>query len=180
MNKRIFFNNRIRAREVRVIDETGKQLGIMELRDALRLSRERGLDLIQVTEKVDPPVCKLGNYGKYLYQIEKKQREIKKQKKGNIKGIRLSFNISPHDMETRAHLAEKFLKRGDKIRIEMRLKGREKALQETAKKKINDFVKILEGIIPLNIESELKKQPRGLTMIIGNKTKTKVGPKNKN
>lgn len=166
MNKRIFINNRIRAREVRVIDETGKQLGIMELGKALHMSRERGLDLIQVTEKVEPPVCKLGDYGKYLYRLEKKEREAKKQKGGNLKGIRLSFNISPHDLETRARLAEKFLKRGDKIRIEMRLKGREKALQRVARGKVDEFLKILQEIIPIKTERELKKQPRGLTMII--------------
>ena len=166
MNKRVFINNRIRAREVRVIDETGKQLGIMELGKALRISRERGLDLIQVTEKVEPPVCKLGDYGKYLYQLEKKEKQAKKQKGGDLKGIRLSFNISSHDLETRAHLAEKFLKRGDKIRIEMRLKGREKALQGVAREKINEFIKILGEITPIKTERELKKQPRGLTMII--------------
>lgn len=154
---------------MRVIDETGKQLGVMSLQEALQIARERNLDLIQVTEKVEPPVCKLGDYGKYLYQLEKKEREAKKQKRGELKGVRLSFNISLHDLETRARLAEKFLKKGDKIRIEMKLKGREKALQDFAKEKINKFLEILESVIPIKIEKELQREARGLTMIISKK-----------
>jgi translation initiation factor IF-3 len=75
LKKRITANNRIRAREVRVIDQDGKQLGVLELKNALQLSLERGLDLVQVTEKVDPPVCKIMNLGKYMYQQEKKEKE---------------------------------------------------------------------------------------------------------
>jgi len=164
--KRIFVNNQIRAREVRVIDETGKQLGVLPLEDALRLAQERNLDLIQVTERVKPPVCKIEDYGKYLYREEKKEKEGKKQKGGRIKGIRLTFNISLHDLETRAHQAEKFLNRGDVVRIELRLRGREKALGDFAKEKINKFLEILQSLTPIKTERELKKEPRGFTMII--------------
>jgi len=90
---------------VRLIDETGKQLGVFSLTDALRKSREAGLDLIQVTEKVDPPVCKLLDYGKYAYQEKKKERKQKQDRSGELKSIRLRFNISPHDLETRAKSA---------------------------------------------------------------------------
>ncbi len=166
MIKRLFVNNQIRAREVRVIDEAGKQLGILQLQEALRIARERNLDLIQVTERVTPAVCKIGEYGKYLYQLEKKERETKKRVGGELKGIRLSFNISSHDLETRARAAEKFLKRGDKVKIEMRLKGRERALGDFAKEKINKFLEILRGFLPIRTERELKKEARGLTMII--------------
>ena len=166
MIKKPFINNQIRARQVRVIDETGKQLGIFPLEAALRLAQERSLDLIQVTEKVDPPICKIEDYGKYLYREEKKERGIHKHKGGELKGVRLTFNISQHDMETRAHQAEKFLKKGDKVRIELPLRGREKALGDFAKEKINKFLEILNGVIPIKIERELKREPRGFTMLI--------------
>jgi translation initiation factor IF-3 len=164
--KKPFVNSQIRAKEIRVIDETGKQLGVMDLESALRIAQERNLDLIQVTEKVTPPVCKLGDYGKYLYREEKKERATHKRKGGELKGIRLTFNISQHDLETRVHQAEKFLNKGNKIRIELRLRGREKTLQDFAKGKIAKFLEILKEITPIKIEKELKREPRGLTMII--------------
>jgi translation initiation factor IF-3 len=139
----------------------------MPLEKALQIAQERGLDLVQVTEKVDPPVCKIIDYGKYLYSLQKKEKEAKAKRTGEIKGIRLGFNISPHDLETKAKQAEKFLKKGDKIRIEVRLRGREKAHSEVGKEKINQFLKILEKSTPVKIEKELKREPRGLTMIIG-------------
>jgi len=167
LNRKSFINHQIRAREVRVIDETGKQLGVMLLEKALRAARERNLDLIQITEKVEPPVCKIMDYGKYLYLQKKKEKQAaKKQKGGELKGIRLGFNISQHDLEVRAHQAEKFLKEGNRVRIEMRLRGREKALGNFAKEKINKFLETLAKLIPYRIERELKREPRGFTMII--------------
>ncbi len=164
--KKLLVNNQIRSPQVRMIDEAGKQLGVISLQEALRKARERNLDLVQVTEKVDPPVCKIMDYGKYLYSLQRKEKGIKIKGAGGIKGIRLSFNISLHDLETRAHQAEKFLKKGNKVRIEMRLRGREKALSEFAKEKINKFLEILKELIPIRTERELKREPRGFTMII--------------
>jgi translation initiation factor IF-3 len=136
------------------------------LTEALRISSERNLDLIQVTEKVEPPVCRIEDYGKYLYREEKKNRSVKKQKGGELKGIRLTFNISLHDMETRARQAEKFLNSGDTVRVELTLRGREKALQGFAKEKMDKFLEILGAITPIKIEKQLRKEARGLTMII--------------
>ena len=164
--KKPLTNNQIRAPQVRVIDETGKQLGILNLREALQMSWERNLDLIQVTEKVEPPVCKIMDLGKYLYSLEKKERASRVKMTGEIKGIRLGFNISLHDLEIRVHQAEKFLKKGDKIRVEMILRGREKAHGDFAKEKINQFLEILEKLMPIKIERELKREPRGFTIII--------------
>jgi len=167
LNPRIIANTQIRAKEVRVIDETGKQLGVMVLEEALRLAYERNLDLIQVTEKVDPPVCKIMDYGKYAYQEKKKeQSSAKKQKTSELKGIRLTFNIGQHDMETRARQAEKFLKDGDKVRIDIVLRGREKALGNFAREKIGKFLEVLQPFVPYKIERELKKEMRGFSMII--------------
>ena len=166
MHKKPLVNNQIRAQQVRLIDVTGKQLGIMPLLGALEMSKERGLDLIQVTEKVEPPVCKLGDYGKYLYSEEKKGRGSQNKKGGELKSVRLTFNISLHDMETRASLAEKFLKKGNRVRIELPLRGREKALGDFAKEKMNKFLEALAKSIPIRIEKELKREPRGFTIII--------------
>ena len=169
MLKRPLVNNQIRAPQVRVIDETGKQLGIMNLGEALRTARERNLDLIQVTEKVEPAVCKIMDYGKFLYSLHKKEKAAKIKRTGELKGIRLGFNISLHDLETRVNLAEKFLKKGDRVRVELPLRGRERGLQDFAKGKINQFLETLEKRLPIKVERELKKESRGLTMIVSKK-----------
>ena len=150
-----------------MIDETGKQLGVMSLEKALQEAEGRHLDLIQVTEKVTPAVCKIMDYGKYLYQEKKKEKQaVKKQKGGELKGIRLGFAISQHDLEVRAHQAEKFLKEGNRVRIEMILRGREKALGNFAKEKVNKFLETLQAMMPYKVERELKREPRGFSMII--------------
>jgi len=165
--KRTFINGQIRAKEVRLIDETGAQLGVIKIEEALQMAKDRNSDLIQATEKVDPPVCKIMDYGKYSYRQEKKKKEEKKhQKGGEMKTIRLSFNISIHDMETRVRQAEKFLKKGSVVKIELRLSGREKALQEVAKGKISKFIEILQEKVPVKTEKEIKREGRGLTMTI--------------
>lgn len=164
MLKKPLVNNQIRASQVRVIDETGKQMGIFKLEEALQIARERNLDLIQVTEKVEPPVCKLGDYGKYLYWIQKKEKGAKKRRE--IKTIRFGFGISLHDLKTRANLAENFLKKGEQVKIEMILRGREKELSVFAKEKMRQFLKILEEKVPIKIDGELKTTPKGLTTTI--------------
>jgi len=164
--KKTLINNQIRAGEVKLIDEEGKQTGIIPLQEALRMAEERNLDLIQVTEKVEPPVCKIMDYGKYLYWLQKKAKAAKGSKGGELKGIRLGFNISQHDLETRARQTEKFLKKGDRVKIEMVLRGREKALGDFAKSKISQFLEMLEKLVPIKTERELKREPRGFTMII--------------
>ena len=156
-------NNEIRAEKVRLIDDAENQVGVVTLQDALQMARERHLDLIQITEKADPPVCKLMDYGKYLYWLQKKEKAGSRSKGSEVKGVRLTFNISPHDMETRAKLAEKFLKEGNRVRIEMVLRGREKGMANFATGKISQFLEILKNIIPIKIERELKKEMRGFS-----------------
>jgi len=161
--KKTFVDNQIRAKKIRLIDETGKNLGIFNLEEGLKMARERNLNLVQLTEKVEPPVCKITDYGKYLYSLQKK---TKIKKASQLKTIRLGFNISNHDLEIRAGQAENFLKKGEKVKVEMILKGREKALTEFAKGKIKQFLEYLEKRIPIKVERELKKEARGFTMII--------------
>lgn len=164
MAKRILINNQIRAEKVRLIGEDGKYLGVFELKEALKQANQKELDLIEIAEKAEPPVCKIGDYKKYLYQEEKKKQKVKKT--GGLKNLRLSFNISKHDLETRLKTVEKFLKKGYKVRVEMRLRGREKALSDFAGEKINKFLEILKESTPFKIERELKRESQGLTIII--------------
>ena len=165
MNK-VLINNFIRAKEVRVISETGEQLGIMNIFQAIDLAKSRGLDLIQVTEKVEPPVCRIANYGKYLYAQQKKEKKMVKPKGGELKEIRLTFGISPHDMEIRAKQSQKFLNEGDKVKVNMALRGREKAMGSFAREKLQKFLESLNSLIPIKTEREIKREPRGFTTIV--------------
>ena len=124
----------------------------MDITKALRLSREQGLDLVQVTEKVEPPICKILDYGKYLYSLQKKEGQARKQQKVELKSVRLRYNISVHDMETRARQAVKFLKKGDKVKIEMKLRGREKGMRTFAREKMDAFIEIVKISTPVKIE----------------------------
>jgi translation initiation factor IF-3 len=158
-------NEKIKSQKVRLIDETGKQIGVVSLEEALSLAKEKNLDLIQVTEKVDPPVCKLGNLGKYIYERGKKSKKEKK-KGGEIKGIRFSLATSLHDLETKLNQAEKFLREGKKIKIELMLKGREKSFEALSREKIDYFLSKLKEKVEFKIERELKKEGRGFTLIL--------------
>ncbi|MFH0739847.1 MAG: translation initiation factor IF-3 [bacterium] len=167
MQKRILINNQIKAPNVRLINEKGEMLGIVTLQQALIKAHEANLDLIEISEKTVPPICKISDYGKFSYQQGKKEKKMSKgQKAGEIKGIRLSFAISPHDIETRSKAVEKFLKTGYKVRVEMVLRGREKGLAEFAKQKLLKFLDVLRATTPIKIERELKMEARGWTMII--------------
>jgi len=163
---KVLVNNYIRSKEVRVISETGEQLGVMNIFQAIDLAKSRGLDLIQVTEKVEPPVCRIADYGKYLYTQQKKERKMARPKGGELKEIRLTFGISPHDMDIRATQAEKFLKEGDKVKVNMALRGREKAMGGFATDKVKIFLEKLNSLIPIKTERELKREPKGFTMIV--------------
>jgi translation initiation factor IF-3 len=163
--KKVFINNQIKADKIRLIDEKGTQIGIVSIEEGLKIAKERGLDLIQVTDKVFPPVCKIADYGKYLYQQQKREKSGKSSG-SEMKTIRLGLGISSHDLETKVFSAEKFLKHGNTVKIEMQLKGREKAHSDFAEEKIKKFIENLEKLIPIKIESGIKKNPQGLTVII--------------
>ena len=158
-------NNQIRAEKIRLINEKGEQKGIITLKEALILAKETGLDLVQVAEKVDPPVCKLIDYGKYLYWQRKKGKS-KNKKISETKSIRISFNISCHDLESKAVQAERFLKANCKIKIEMRLKGRERYLKDFAIDKLKKCLQEIKKRVAIKIERELKKTRTGYHLII--------------
>lgn len=156
-------NNKIRAREVRLIGSDGKQIGVVSKADALKKAKEEGLDLVQVTDKANPPVCKIKDYGKYLYNLKKKE---KKQKTSELKIVKLSYNMSEHDMGVRMKRAIKFLENGDKVKIVMMLRGRENRLKDFAKKKTRKFLDSLNEKVSIKQENKLKKGHGGLSTIV--------------
>jgi len=119
-------NDRIRAREVRVIDDEQGQIGIMPPYEALRLARSRNLDLVEISPTAQPPVCKIMDYGKFLYQQEKKEREAKKhQKTITVKEVKFRINVDDHDYETKKNHVLRFLDEGDKVKATIFFRGRE-------------------------------------------------------
>ncbi|HBI33850.1 MAG TPA: translation initiation factor IF-3 [Candidatus Moranbacteria bacterium] len=164
-------NDGIRVPVVFVIDDEGKQLGEMSTLDAMALARERMLDLVEVSPKAQPPVCRIMDYGKHLYQQSKQLRLAKaKQKKVEIKGVRLGLRTDTHDVEFKRAQSEKFLKQGDKVKIDIVLRGREKAHQDLARKNLQDFI---TGItVPYKIEDPIKRFPGGFNVIIAPTTIT--------
>ncbi len=127
-----------------MISETGEQLGIMPIEKALRLAEERQLDLVKIAPKANPPVCKIMDYGKYLFEMAKKEKEARKnQKVINVKEVRLSASIEDHDLGVKARNADKFLKSGDKVKVTIRFRGREMAHPEVGYEVMEKFVSLL-------------------------------------
>jgi len=158
-------NEDIRASQVQVIDENGTNLGVMETSAAIEAAKERGLDLVEVSSKTDPPICKIIDKGKYQYLQEKKDKKQKAhQKKVELKEIRIGFTTSPHDLEIKVKQIEKFLKDGDKVKLEIRLKGRERAHGDLAREKMEKFLQMIT--VEYRKEEELKKNPAGLSLTI--------------
>jgi translation initiation factor IF-3 len=137
----IRINDRIRAREIRVIDENGEQLGIMQPFEALRVARERGLDLVEVSPTAVPPVCRIQDYGRFLYEKEKSERAArKKQKVITIKEVKFSVTVDEHDYQTKKNQAVRFLSDGDKVKASLRFRGRQMAHRELGYKIINRLI----------------------------------------
>ena len=137
----IRINERIRAREVRVIDDKGEQLGIMPPFDALKIARERGLDLVEVSPTAVPPVCRIQDYGKFLYEKDKSERAArKKQKVIVVKEVKFSVTVDEHDYQTKKNQAVRFLTEGDKVKASLRFKGRQMAHRELGYAIINRLI----------------------------------------
>ena len=134
-------NDRIRAREVRVIDESGAQLGVMPPFEALRIARERSLDLVEISPNAVPPVCKIQDYGKFLYEKDKSERAARKtQKTIVIKEVKFSVTVDEHDYVTKKNQAVRFLTEGDKVKASLRFKGRQMAHRDLGYKIINRLI----------------------------------------
>lgn len=152
-------------KQIRLIDEKGKQIGVFSYEEASRISKERGLDLVEITTKTTPPVYKLGDYGKLKYLKEKEARKKKlKERQMAPKSIRIGFNEGEHDLEIKVKKIEKFLEKGKTMTIEMNLKGRQKAHFDLAKEKLSAFLQKIK--IKYKIIQPLKKIPRGLIIVL--------------
>jgi translation initiation factor IF-3 len=167
----IRINDRIRAREIRVIDENGEQMGILAPFEALRIARERGLDLVEVSPNAAPPVCRIQDYGRFLYEKEKSERAArKKQKVIVVKECKFSVTVDEHDYQTKKNQAVRFLTEGDKVKASLRFRGRQMAhrelgyaiinrlIQDIGEAGIVEFMPRMEGTILHAILAPSKKQ----------------------
>jgi translation initiation factor IF-3 len=137
----IRINDRIRAREVRVIDENGEQMGILAPFEALKIARERGLDLVEVSPTAVPPVCRIQDYGRFLYEKEKSERAARKRQKVIVlKEVKFSVTVDEHDYQTKKNQAVRFLGDGDKVKASLRFRGRQMAHRDLGYKIINRLI----------------------------------------
>ena len=156
-------NEQIRIPKVLVIDENGQKLGVMDTRDAIRLARSKGLDLIEVAPQARPPVCRIMDYGKFKYQQRKREKEARKHHK-DLKEIRLTPQISEHDLMHRIKSAEEFLREGHRVRVFMQARGRWIAHMDLGEAKLRQFVERLEPIaVP---ETPIQSQGHLLSIIL--------------
>ena len=165
ISKQLRINRQIRVPTVRMIDEKDEQLGIKSIDEALRLAEEKGLDLVEVAPKANPPVCKILDYGKYLYRLNKQEQKQKKaQKQGEIKGIRMTFRIDQHDLETKINRAKEFIEDRNSVKVMLVFRGREAAHSDLAKVKMDQFLTALKDIA--QVEEPPKMQGNQMIMIL--------------
>jgi len=165
----LFVNEQIKAREVLVVDPEGTQLGVMKTDEALQLAREKKMDLVNVAPNAKPPVCRMMDYGKHKYEQSKKDREAKKrQRTTSIKEIKLRPNIDKHDFDVKAKRGQKFLQKGDKIKVTVMFRGREITHPEIAQRLCKDLADQLAdyGVV----EKPAKQEGRNMIMILAPKS----------
>lgn len=158
-------NEQIRDKEVRVVSENGDQLGIMSAKDAMKLAQEAELDLVKIAPKAQPPVCKIIDYGKYKYELTRREKEAKKkQKTVEVKEVRLSPNIDSNDLNTKINNAKKFIAKGNKVKVTLRFRGREMAHVQQSKHILDDFAAQLEDVA--SVEKPAKLEGRNMSMVL--------------
>ena len=161
-------NEQIRDKEIRLIGEDGEQLGIMSTREAMKLAAEAELDLVKIAPTAKPPVCKIIDYGKYKYELTRKEKEAKKkQKTVDVKEVRLSPNIDTNDLNTKVNNAKKFIQKGNKVKVTLRFRGREMAHVQNSRHILDDFAESLAEIAV--VEKAPKMEGRSMTMVMGQK-----------
>ncbi|MBN4066606.1 translation initiation factor IF-3 [Simkania negevensis] len=165
-------NEQIRAPKVRVIDQDGKQVGVITIREALDLAKEVSLDLVEIAPAVSPPVCKIINYGKFRYDQTKRLKESKKgQVQIKVKEIKLKPNIDPHDLQIKIKHARQFVEKGNKVKFTCILRGRDSIRPERAHQLLEEVCSAVEDIG--TIESMPKRLGRMFTVIVAPGTKKK-------
>ncbi|WP_300408298.1 translation initiation factor IF-3 [Lagierella sp.] len=161
--KELQINEGIRAKEVRLIDAQGEQVGIVPIQKALEVARNSNLDLVNIAPNAKPPVCKVIDYGKYRYEAIKREKEAKKKQKViNVKEVRLSPNIDTHDLEVKANKANNFLKKGDRVKVAVRFRGRELGHTSIGKDVLKQFAELTSE----NGEIDKKPEMEGRSMVM--------------
>lgn len=153
--KELQINEEIRLKELRLIASDGEQLGIFSSREALEIAEEKDLDLVLISPNANPPVCKIMDYGKYRYDLIKKNKEAKKKQKTiSVKEVRLSPNIENHDLNVKARQAIKILSEGDKVKVSIRFRGRELAHTELGDQVMEKYFDLVKE------HSQMEKKPK--------------------
>ena len=161
-------NEQIKAKEVRLISSEGEQLGVVSINEAREKAEEAGLDLVLIAPTAKPPVCKIIDYGKFRYELARKDKEAKKkQKTREIKEVRLSPNIDTNDLNTKVSSARKFLEKGNKVKVTLRFRGREMARMFKSKYILDDFAEALSEVA--TIDKPSKAEGRSLVMFLSAK-----------
>ena len=161
-------NEEIRDKEVRCINADGSQMGIISLKEAMRVAAEKNLDLVKIAPQATPPVCRIMDYGKYRFEQAKREKEARKnQKTVDVKEIRMSLNIDTHDFETKVNHAKKFLQGGDKVKVSVRFRGREMAHTNLGTDLLGRFKDALSDVG--SVEKPAKLEGRSMAMFISAK-----------
>jgi translation initiation factor IF-3 len=166
-------NRRIRIPQVRVIDEQGNQVGVIATAEALAMAEQRGLDLVEVSPKARPPVCKIMDYGKYMYQLNKRAKEARKRQHiTQVKEIKMRPKIEPHDYSFKLRHAREFLAAGDKVKCTVTFRGRELAHKDLGRRVMEKV--IVDLSTEAHVESPIKSEGRNMVMVLSPKAPTKA------
>nr|WP_280956778.1 translation initiation factor IF-3 [Acetohalobium arabaticum] len=158
-------NEKIRAREIRVVDNEGDQIGIMPLKKGLDIAKDRGLDLVEVAPNAEPPVCRILDYGKYKYEQAKKAQKAKQnQNVMNVKEVQMSVKIEEHDFNVKVNMGERFLKNKDKVKVKIKFRGREITHKDLGYDLMEDYYSELEDLAKM--ETKPKMEGRNMLMIL--------------
>ena len=164
----LMINEQIRDKEVRLINAEGEQLGVMSSKEAMKLAKEANLDLVKIAPNAKPPVCKIIDYGKYRYEMARKEKEAKKKQKViEVKEIRLSPNIDVNDLNTKMNHARKFLESGNRVKVSVRFRGRELAHTATGKVILDGFAGKLSDVAV--IDKPAKLEGKSMVMFLSEK-----------
>lgn len=176
--KDLRINRQIRAREVFLIDENGEQKGVMSAFDAYKLAEEAGLDLVEVSPMANPPVCKILDFGKYRYEMEKKQKEAKKnQTVTKLKEVRMQSKIADNDVNTKSKAISEFLSEGDKVKVSIRFKGRTMTHPELGKEVLDTIlVKLTDMGCPFNLDKPAFMEGKMMSIMLSPAKSSKQKP----
>lgn len=164
----LLINGKIGDREIRLIGSQGQQIGVMNSREALRMARDEELDLVMIAPTANPPVCKIIDYGKYRYELARKEKEAKKKQKIiETKEVRLTPNIDENDLNTKVKAARKFLEKGDKVKVTLRFRGREMSHMSQSRHILDDFAEKVADIA--TVDKAPKVEGRSLVMFLSEK-----------